>query len=365
MEFIMKKSLPVSTANTIHGVVIEESFGFVSSHVIAATNIFSDVFAAFSDIFGGRSQTYKKQLTAIKNEAVQELMDEAIKVGGNAIVGMSIDLDEVSGSGKSMFMITATGTAVKIDNSLLSQTTRSNTDKIDFTELDDLIFRNKVISSAQELKLKLSEESMERIIENNIFEIRDFILGYILESIERDGLLHTQTNENLKALVTVYFSIMPHKLAVDSLYPNLGKNEHFTLFILDILKECYLFDSEKIIELLESGDLDKQKLAVEICNYGQSSYAIGDINKHKELIEKINVNIQPISKIYDVKKLYGSRKVWKCLCKKEIEEGTEYCPNCFSDIYGFERFQTKATKAKIRDRIEGLQSAFLMKTDNC
>jgi uncharacterized protein YbjQ (UPF0145 family) len=55
MEFIMKKSLPVSTANTIHGVVIEEIFGFVSSHVIAATNIFSDVFAVFSDIFGGRS----------------------------------------------------------------------------------------------------------------------------------------------------------------------------------------------------------------------------------------------------------------------------------------------------------------------
>lgn len=139
--FRMKKRLPVSTASTIHGVNIEESLGFVSSHVIAGTNLFSDIFAVFSDLFGGRSQTYKKQLTSIKNEAVEELMDEAIKVGGNAIVGMSIDLDEISGSGKSMFMITATGTAVRTDNSKLKlSSTRSNTNQIDFIELKNFFF---------------------------------------------------------------------------------------------------------------------------------------------------------------------------------------------------------------------------------
>ncbi|WP_369436738.1 heavy metal-binding domain-containing protein [Vibrio jasicida] len=33
----------------------------------------------------------------------------------NAIVGVSIDVDEVSGGGKSMFMVTAVGTAVIVE----------------------------------------------------------------------------------------------------------------------------------------------------------------------------------------------------------------------------------------------------------
>jgi uncharacterized protein YbjQ (UPF0145 family) len=41
--------LPISTASTIHGFTIENTIGFVSSHVIAGTNIFSGVFAIFSD----------------------------------------------------------------------------------------------------------------------------------------------------------------------------------------------------------------------------------------------------------------------------------------------------------------------------
>ncbi|MFT6909778.1 MAG: hypothetical protein ACJAS1_006505, partial [Oleiphilaceae bacterium] len=154
----MNKSLPVSTGSNIHGVDINETIGFVSSHVIAATNIFSDIFASFSDIFGGRSQTYKKQLTAIKNEAVQELMNEAAKVGGNAIVAMSIDLDEVSGSGKSMFMITATGTAVKISAPAQSQKTVENTSSIDASELDDLVFKQHIISLASTNELEFTEE---------------------------------------------------------------------------------------------------------------------------------------------------------------------------------------------------------------
>jgi len=45
----------------------------VSSHVVAGTNIFSDIAASFSDVFGGRSKSYKRQLESIKEEAVSEL----------------------------------------------------------------------------------------------------------------------------------------------------------------------------------------------------------------------------------------------------------------------------------------------------
>lgn len=83
--------------------------------MVAGTNIFSDVFAGFSDIFGGRSSSYQKQLSSIYNEAIERLQYKTFQLGGNCIVGLKIDIDEISGQGKSMFMITAIGTAVLLE----------------------------------------------------------------------------------------------------------------------------------------------------------------------------------------------------------------------------------------------------------
>ena len=345
----MKKRLPVSTASTIHGVNIEESLGFVSSHVIAGTNLFSDIFAVFSDLFGGRSQTYKKQLTSIKNEAVEELMDEAIKVGGNAIVGMSIDLDEISGSGKSMFMITATGTAVRTDNSVLKLSpTRLNTNQIDFIELKELIFKEQVITAANGGNLKLSAEVMTEIIENNVFEVKEYILQFILSEIK-----YGNSEKNLKTLVKTYFSKMSKEMAADCLYSNLGKNKDLTNYILEIIKECYLFDYKKLTELLESGEVFKQILALEICCYDNSTYQMEDIGKHKELAKVIKINIDAVLEAYDVQKTFGTKKVWKCLCQKEVEQYTSYCPNC-----NFSGNHIINAQTSIDNRIQGLKIAF-------
>jgi uncharacterized protein YbjQ (UPF0145 family) len=82
--------------------------------------LFSDIFASFSDLFGGRSQTYQNHLTSLYNEAIENIKFAAYEIGANCIVGLSIDMDEISGKGKSMIMLTAIGTAVIIeeDNSI-------------------------------------------------------------------------------------------------------------------------------------------------------------------------------------------------------------------------------------------------------
>ena len=83
---------------------IESYLGPISAHIVAGTGFFSDFTAGFSDIFGGRSQSYQKQLSAINEEAVELLKKKAILLGGTAIVGLHIDHDEISGKAKQMFM---------------------------------------------------------------------------------------------------------------------------------------------------------------------------------------------------------------------------------------------------------------------
>jgi uncharacterized protein YbjQ (UPF0145 family) len=352
----MKKVLPVSTAHTIHGVEIVKSLGFVSAHVIAGTNIFSDIFAAFSDIFGGRSQSYKRQLTGIKNEVVQELMDEAVKVGGDAIVGMSIDLDEVSGSNKSMFMITATGTAVKVSNSeTLTQYSEDIKSEIDPAELHRLIFKAKIINLANENRLSLSEEEFKQVIEQRIFEIAD----YIIESVLNGGADYRGTFDEFKVHVKHFFSLMPKELAIDKLYSTLLSNRNYNNVFIDIIKECNLFDYKNIKALLESNEFITQKLALSIMCFDKQSYTYADIKDHECLLDSIDKNITPVSPVVEVKKLLGSKRVWKCnQCATEVPDEVENCQTCGFDIYGLESDLLSKVKVRLNNKIIVLKEVF-------
>ncbi|MFN1836290.1 heavy metal-binding domain-containing protein [Balneola sp. MJW-20] len=50
----------------------------------------------------------------MKVAAMKELERKAKRKGANAVIALKMDLDEVSGGGKSMFMLNVIGTAVKM-----------------------------------------------------------------------------------------------------------------------------------------------------------------------------------------------------------------------------------------------------------
>ncbi|MEO0754582.1 MAG: heavy metal-binding domain-containing protein [Pseudomonadota bacterium] len=69
------------------------------------------LFAGLRDIVGGRSEAYESTIREARETAVREMVEEASRLGGNAVVGVDIDY-EVVGQGGSMMMVSATGTAV-------------------------------------------------------------------------------------------------------------------------------------------------------------------------------------------------------------------------------------------------------------
>jgi uncharacterized protein YbjQ (UPF0145 family) len=104
-----------STTNLLgKGVDVSEVNGVVTATVVAGINIFSDIFAIARDIVGGNSATYMLKLDEIKNQVLSQLRRKACELGCDAIVGVTIDVDEISGGNKSMLMVTASGTAVTV-----------------------------------------------------------------------------------------------------------------------------------------------------------------------------------------------------------------------------------------------------------
>jgi uncharacterized protein YbjQ (UPF0145 family) len=104
----------VTTTPSIEGSRIVEYFGVVAGEAIVGANIFRDLFASVTDIVGGRSGAYEDALRGARETALQELQQAARDVGGNAVVGVDLDYEVIGKSG-SMLMVSASGTAVRVE----------------------------------------------------------------------------------------------------------------------------------------------------------------------------------------------------------------------------------------------------------
>ena len=103
----------LTTTNTIEGKTIEHYYGMVTGEAIIGANLFKDIFAAITDVVGGRSGAYEQALKDAKEIALRELQEAATRLGANAVIAIDLDYETVGKQG-GMLMVSASGTAVKI-----------------------------------------------------------------------------------------------------------------------------------------------------------------------------------------------------------------------------------------------------------
>lgn len=86
----------------------------VSAEFAVGMSLLTDIFSAWRDVFGGRAKAYQNTLKDARKTVLQELRREAHTLGADAVLGVKLDYSEISGGGKSMLFLVASGTAVKL-----------------------------------------------------------------------------------------------------------------------------------------------------------------------------------------------------------------------------------------------------------
>lgn len=104
----------VVTTNQVEGRRIVQYYGMVTGDAILGANIFKDLFAGIRDIVGGRSAAYERELQKAKDIAVSEMSAQAQALGANAVIAVDLDYETIGANG-SMLMVSACGTAVKLE----------------------------------------------------------------------------------------------------------------------------------------------------------------------------------------------------------------------------------------------------------
>ncbi|MGD8327066.1 MAG: heavy metal-binding domain-containing protein [Sphingomonadales bacterium] len=103
----------MTTTATLQGREVREYLGVVTGEAIMGANIVRDLFAGIRDIVGGRAAAYEQSLSDARETALREMEERARAMGADGIIGIDLDYETV-GSGGSMLMVSASGTAVKI-----------------------------------------------------------------------------------------------------------------------------------------------------------------------------------------------------------------------------------------------------------
>ncbi len=101
----------VTTMNDLPGYEIVAVHGEVFGLVVRARNVFSNIGASLRTVFGGEVGGYTRLLTDSRNHAIERLRLAASERGGNAVLAMRFDCNEIANL---MSEIAAYGTAVTV-----------------------------------------------------------------------------------------------------------------------------------------------------------------------------------------------------------------------------------------------------------
>ena len=99
------------TTNSIEGKQVLETLGLVRGNTIRARNIGRDIMAGLRTIVGGEIKDYTVMLDQARDQAVERMVNQAEKLGANAIVGVRFTTSQTMSSAAE---ILAYGTAVRV-----------------------------------------------------------------------------------------------------------------------------------------------------------------------------------------------------------------------------------------------------------
>jgi len=347
----------ITTTPSLEGWEIKAYLGPVTSHVVAGTGLFSDVAAAFSDVFGGRSRSYQRQLASIREEALSILEQEARYLGGNCILGLRVDFDEMSGGGKSMLMVTAMGTAARVTPTRQRELGPGPTK---FVPAADVQLRRQTLDFVERAEAGahvFHADGWDFITKNRVAEAAPYVLAH-MKTLLRTGLYADTANRVREYLA----SLAPEKAEPVLFEAALDEEAVFRLFARTVIHQLGLLDLSKAVEALRSDDFQRRAGALQLVRLDPAYYTPQDLSRLEEAAAIAQSDaFQERGQRFTKEKTFSSVEMWRCECGYEMKADVhDRCAKCRRDIYGFEKGEMNAAQALpyVKQKLEVLRGLF-------
>lgn len=91
-----------------------EVLDIVTAQTTAGTGFITELSQSFNDLLGMGSRTTDRKIAVATERCKSDLRSECVKLGGNAILSVDIDFNEVGAGNTNMLMVCMAGTAVRL-----------------------------------------------------------------------------------------------------------------------------------------------------------------------------------------------------------------------------------------------------------
>jgi len=282
MRTLNPHQVTVSTTPTLDGWEIDEYLGVATSHVVAGTNMFSDIAASFSDIFGGSSTSYQKQLERIHEAAVRDLQEQAVDRGGTAVVGLAVDHDQISGGNRQLLMVTATATVVRAtppERTEANATPDDRTEQMVSVEQLDVDIRVKqLVEEADTEGISFNDDVWQFVIQHQVTELGGYIRDLVNDALRSRSSAARQKDFVQRA--KEYFRALSPSDAKRHLYALLARGYPSAFsYAGDLIVEQRLLDWEWVNRLLNSDDFEwRKRVLYVLANARKRTYTTEDVD---------------------------------------------------------------------------------------
>ena len=347
----------IATTDSIHGWTIVAYKGMVTAHVVAGTGFFSDFSAGWTDIFGGRSQTYQRQLAAIEQEAIDELRNQAVTRGANWLIGSRIDFDEISGKGMQMFMVSIQGTAVRAIPAPVAVDSPETPLRVTGT-----VVREQIRREAMRCRLPALESSVTSIPEEVLESLRELRLPEGVPLCVRVALSDDELqNPRTKQLAKQALRQSPRQAVRDAIHAMLLHNPQVP-GASSLYRDLELLDLRWVLQQIQRPDKHGREVGLQVLSHGvAATYTRQDIPVLRRLREVIPQAFPETAVEVEVKGLLGGiARKWRCENGHHNPLEQSHCTNCDVDRHGLPRrdFTLDSSVRAVETTLTMLESHF-------
>lgn len=326
----------ITTTPLLGNIEIQRYLGPLTSNVVLGVNIFSDFAASFTDVLGGKSETYQSKLDSLTYDVDKLMKAKATRMGANAIIDYKLQFNEISGKGKQMFMVTATGTACVI--TMPKKEYIEEVGQVSYSQ----IRRQYLISLyRQRLNAKkiLTEKDWENIFTLNIFELSKELTDeyFRLKTTKNGEYDFVQYRDQYSVKFEDYLGRLDKSDASTNVYSHLGYNP---TLVVDMVIKYNLFDPKVVLNLISSENIGT---AIDLIRSHKDYYTKDDLMGMKQIIHLLD-NL-PHKGTFEISKsgIFSKKEEEMYICPNghKNPKDTIYCSNCGQNIKGLNIDQDK------------------------
>lgn len=331
------------TTQKVDGVEIESYLGLVIATQVPGTCYFTA--GDFSSFFYEYSDVHRYAMNNLCEDVLKQLQEKAKLKGANAIIGVHIDFVNMSDHDRSMFMVSAQGTAVRLKE--IAQDKEQITGGVSLDALQYELYKTSFAKKLQNKRL-LDSTEWDIVLSKSITELADLLLESYEKRFDFDIGYDDTNKEHFQRFFPKFLSLLPYAQAVELLYN--GKD-----YTLPFIKSNNLFNAPKILSLAQNSNT--RDIAINLLEAEKETYSKEDLQDMKKLVDFFKT-LPDTGKIEeDVDEVFypSTGLIFICECGTKNRSDWVYCRYCGKNIKGISEQQQQIIDGFI-GKVEILQS---------